>query len=209
MGKFVVQPAFGQSPRFSRVVLVAELPLQGTYLRKLSPQAASYIFALRNFPVPGKEPLVIQTANRILCAKQDNMTIRALKTVSTGRNGLGSFILQCKKLDFHYCDWAGSSKGMNGFIKSQLPKFAAANPQVEFTVSPRPSKHPIIVGHYINGREKAICVRNMEPIEILKKAELLRDANGEKLKRVNKPVNSINPSVRGVWSPYHGNGMAV
>ncbi|KAK1674471.1 thioredoxin-like protein [Colletotrichum godetiae] len=155
------------------------------------------------------------------------MTIKALKTVSTGRvssledectvvllltprqNGLGSFILQCKKLDFHYCDWAGSSKGMNGFIKSQLPKFAAANPQVEFTISPRPSKHPIIVGHYINGREKAICVRNMEPIEILKKAELLRDANGEKLKRVNKPVNSINPSVRGVWSPYHGNGMAV
>lgn len=88
MGKFVVQPAFGQSPRFSRVILVAELPLQGTYLRKLSPQAASYIFALRNFPVPGKEPLVIQTANRILCAKQDNMTIRALKTVSTGRVSL-------------------------------------------------------------------------------------------------------------------------
>lgn len=130
-------------------------------------------------------------------------------------------------MDFHYCDWAGSSRGMkyaarfraltvsliltyrSGFIKSLLPKFAAAHPQIEFTVSPRPSKHPVIVAQYINGREKAICVRNMEPYEILKKAELLRDASGEKLRRVTKPVQSINESVRGVWSPYHGNGMQV
>ncbi len=33
----------------------------------------------------------------------------------------------------------------SGFIKSVLPKFAAANPQIEFAVSPRPSKHPIMV----------------------------------------------------------------
>lgn len=76
-------------------------------------------------------------------------------------------------------------------------------------MSPRPSRHPVIVGHYINGGRKAICVRNMAPKEILEKAELLRDASGEKLKKVNKPVQSINPSVRGVWSPYHGNGMTV
>ncbi|KAK3295642.1 thioredoxin-like protein [Chaetomium fimeti] len=137
------------------------------------------------------------------------MTVRALQQISTGRNGVGSFILQCKKMDFHYCDWAGSSKGMNGFIKSLLPKFAASNTQVEFAVSPRPSKHPVIIAQYINGREKAICVRNMEPYEILKKAELLRDANGEKNRRVTKPVQSINESVRGVWSPYHGNGLKV
>ncbi|GKT87791.1 mitochondrial 54S ribosomal protein MRPL51 [Colletotrichum tofieldiae] len=127
------------------------------------------------------------------------MTIKALKTVSTGRNGLGAFILQCRKMDFHYCDWAGSSKGMNS-----LPPTPDRVHRL-----PRPSKHPVIVGHYINGREKAICVRNMEPLEILKKAELLRDASGEKVKRVNKPVTSINPSVRGIWSPYHGKGMTV
>ncbi|KAK3333148.1 thioredoxin-like protein [Cercophora scortea] len=137
------------------------------------------------------------------------MTVKALQTLTTGRNGVGAFILQCKKMDIHYCDWAGSSKGMNGFIKSILPKFAAANPQIEFVVSPRPSKHPVVIGHYINGREKAICVRNLEPLQILKKVELLRDASGEKLRKVNKPVQSVNESVRGVWSPYHGNGMAV
>jgi len=98
---------------------------------------------------------------------------------------------------------------MNAFIKSQLPKFAAEHPQIEITVSPRPRKHPVIIGHYINGREKAICVRNLEPLQILQKVKLLRDASGEKLKRTHKPVQSINESVRGVWSPYHGNGIQV
>jgi large subunit ribosomal protein L43 len=28
------------------------------------------------------------------------------------QNGVGAFILQCKRIDFHYCDWAGSSRGM-------------------------------------------------------------------------------------------------
>lgn len=95
------------------------------------------------------------------------------------------------------------------FLRNTLTRFAAANPQVEITVSPRPNKHPVIAGHYINGRHKAICVRNLEPGQILKKAELLRDASGEKLKRVTKPVKSINESVRGVWSPYHGGGISV
>ncbi len=66
-----------------------------------------------------------------------------------------------------------------------------------------------MVGHYINGREKAICVKNMEPLEVLKKAELLRNATGEKLRKMKKPVQSTNDSVRGVWSPFHGNGMKV
>ena len=90
------------------------------------------------------------------------------------------------------------------FIKNTLPRFARENPQIEITVSPRPRKHPVIRGHYINGREKAICVRNMPNELVLQKAELLRDASGDKLKRVTKPVNSINESVRGIWSPYHG-----
>jgi large subunit ribosomal protein L43 len=97
----------------------------------------------------------------------------------------------------------------SGFIKSLLPKFAAANPAVEFAVSPRPGRHPVIIGHYINGRTKPICVRNLSPMEILRKAELLRDASGEKLVKANKAVRSTKPSVRGVWSPYHGKGVSV
>lgn len=64
----------------------------------------------------------------------------------------------------------------------------------------------MVKGSYINGREKAICVRNLEMQQILKKADLLRDASGEKLKKVKggRVVESLNESVRGIWSPLHG-----
>jgi len=97
----------------------------------------------------------------------------------------------------------------SSFLRNSLTRFAATNPQIEITVSPRPKKHPVIIGHYVNGREKAICVRGLEPGQIMKKAELLRDASGEKVKRVVKPVKSINESVRGIWSPFHGGGIKV
>jgi len=92
------------------------------------------------------------------------------------------------------------------FLTHLLPTFAAAHPSIEITVSPRPHTHPVIKGSYINGREKAICVRNLEMKQILKKAELLRDASGEKLRKVKggRVVESLNESVRGMWSPMHG-----
>jgi large subunit ribosomal protein L43 len=97
----------------------------------------------------------------------------------------------------------------SAFIKHYLPAFVAKHPQIEFSVSPRPRKHPVIIGSYINGRQRAVCVRNLQPNQIIKKVEALRDSNGEKNKRTSKPVTSINESVRGIWSPYHGDGMAV
>ncbi|KAM3423466.1 hypothetical protein BST61_g896 [Cercospora zeina] len=131
------------------------------------------------------------------------MPLAALRSVAKPQNGVGAFILQCKRLDFHYCDWAGSSRGLNAFIKSHLSAFAKQNPSIEITVSPRPGRHPVITGTYINGRTKPVCVRNMDPNEIMQKVLLLRNANGEKLRRVTKPVKSLNESVRGVWSPHH------
>lgn len=40
------------------------------------------------------------------------LTILALGILTRSQNGLGAFILQCKRLDIHYCDYSGSSKGM-------------------------------------------------------------------------------------------------
>ncbi|TKA41289.1 hypothetical protein B0A54_06191 [Friedmanniomyces endolithicus] len=100
--------------------------------------------------------------------------------------------------------YRGSNTVSSAFLKHQLPAFAAQNPSIEISVSPRPGRHPVIKGQYINGREKAICVRNMEATEVTKKAELLKTASGEKLRRDRKPVKSFNESVRGVWSPFHG-----
>ncbi|KAJ5101947.1 54S ribosomal protein L51 [Penicillium alfredii] len=137
------------------------------------------------------------------------MPVQALRTVTAARNGVGAFILQCKRLDFHYCDWAGSSRGMNEFLRQNLPAFAREHPQIEIRVAPRPRKHPIIRGHFVNGKDKTICVRNLEPSDILKQTLLLKDASGEKLKRTKKPVTSTNDSVRGIWSPYHGDLRGV
>ena len=55
----------------------------------------------------------------------------------------------------------------------------------------------------VNGREKVICVRNLDANQIQKKAELLRDASGKKLKKVKRRVETQNSSVRGIWSPFH------
>lgn len=46
-------------------------------------------------------------------------------------------------------------------------------------------------------------MRNLDPLQILKKAELLKNSSGAKLKKVKWPVFSMNTSVRGIWSPFH------
>ncbi|KAG4301994.1 hypothetical protein PCK1_001970 [Pneumocystis canis] len=132
------------------------------------------------------------------------MPIRAVQYVSTSRNGMGAYIPQ-----FCYCNWAGSSRGMNLFLRHMFEKFARSHPYIEMVVSRRPGKHPILRGLYtkqyfkVNGREKVICVRNLDPQQILKKAELLKNSSGAKLKRIKWPVFSLNTSVRGIWSPFH------
>lgn len=140
------------------------------------------------------------------------MPVTALKTVATAQNGVGAFILQCKRLDFHYCDWAGSSRGMNSLLKSTQTSKASAlldltsrYPSTEFRISPRPGKHPIVKAYYINGNSKAVCVRNLEPSQIIQKAELMLQNSGTKNKKIRgRNVISSNENVRGIWSALHG-----
>ena len=51
-------------------------------------------------------------------------------------------------------------------------------------------------------------MKNMTPHQILEKAERLKSTSGEKQRKENRAgrrvVTSLNESVRGVWSPYHG-----
>lgn len=95
---------------------------------------------------------------------------------------------------------------MNSFLQSHLlPSLTTQFPQTEFRISPRPNKHPVLKAYYINGREKAVCVRNLERDQILKKAEYLLQNNGMKNKKIRgRNVISTNESVRGIWSPMHG-----
>lgn len=45
----------------------------------------------------------------------------------------------------------------------------------------------------------------------MKKVELLRDANGEKVRRVKggRVVGSLNEGVRGIWDPFHGGNKDI
>lgn len=92
----------------------------------------------------------------------------------------------------------------SSFIRTHLPQFAAKHPEIEILVSPRPKKHPTVTAHYVNGKTRPVCLRNLDTNQILNKVELLRDSTGEINKRVKKPVKSFNESVRGIWDPYHG-----
>ncbi|SAM09671.1 hypothetical protein [Absidia glauca] len=157
------------------------------------------------------------------------------KLLSTTNNGTGAFVLQCRKLVFNYCELWGSNKGMVNYIKKDLAQFARENPQIEIVVQQRKAHHPIVRGEYrkstdivvravyrccvvltldrfsvVNGREKVICTRNMQPNEIATKVNLLRDSSGEKLKNLaKKPVLSTTESVRGIWSPFHSNPHSI
>ena len=122
---------------------------------------------------------------------------------------MGAFILPCKRLSLHYCDWAGSSRGMNAYLSSSLlPLLARDHPSVEMQVSPRPHRHPTLIAHYVNGRSKAVCVRNLQPTSIHQRAERLLESSGARNRMIRgHNVSSHNENVRGIWTPFHGGLM--
>lgn len=74
-------------------------------------------------------------------------------------------------------------------------------------MSPVPNKHPVLKAHFIGGRIKAVCVKNMTVHEIKKRMEgLLENSSGNKLKRLGakKVVSERAEGVRGMWSALHG-----
>ena len=122
------------------------------------------------------------------------------------QNGAAAYVPPTTSLSLHYCDWAGSSRGMTAFLRSPLlTRLTASHPHVEFKISPRPGRHPVLKAYYVTGREKAVCVRNMRIEEIESKVKALLGNDGTKNKRLGaRKVLAVNESVRGVWSPMHG-----
>jgi large subunit ribosomal protein L43 len=133
-------------------------------------------------------------------------TINPQTDTIIAQNGSAAYVPPITSLSLHYCDWAGSSRGMNAFLRSPLlSHLTSTHPHVEFAISPRPGQHPVIKASYVNGREKAICVKNMRVEEIKAKCKLLLGNDGAKNRLVKgRKVVSRNESVRGVWSALHG-----
>lgn len=133
------------------------------------------------------------------------MPVKAIPKFSVARNGLGAFLLPCRRITLQFCNWGGSSKGIREFLKYRLPKVAAENPKIEFKIVKK-SGHPVATGTYNKvDREKAICVRNLNIDEVENKIKLLLNSSGAQLKKHKQPVESLNVGVRGIWSPFHVN----
>ncbi|CCD22644.1 mitochondrial 54S ribosomal protein mL43 NDAI_0A04890 [Naumovozyma dairenensis CBS 421] len=133
------------------------------------------------------------------------MVVKAIPRVSIARNGVGAFIFPCKKITLQYCNWGGSSQGMRDFLMSKrLDKLAKQYPFIQFHVMKK-SGHPILRAEYNNNREKVICVRNLNIDNVENKLKLLKDSSGDVLRKrtKNDNVETLNNSVRGVWSPIH------
>lgn len=131
------------------------------------------------------------------------MPIHALKGVQTKiQNGVGAFVQPCKKITLRYCNWGGSSRGMRQLVREELREIAANYPRVEIAVQTK-SGHPIVQGEYAGGLTKTVCVRNYDPLKIKEKIQLVSDSSGSKLRKFQRSVESTNPSVRGIWSPFH------
>lgn len=133
------------------------------------------------------------------------MVVKAIKQNSIARNGVGAFVFPCKKITLQYCNWGGSSQGMRDFLVSKrLELLSLKYPHIQFHIS-RKSGHPLLRAQYTNGREKVVCVRNLNIDNVENKLKLLKDSSGEILRRraQNDNVESLNNGVRGVWSPLH------
>jgi large subunit ribosomal protein L43 len=64
----------------------------------------------------------------------------------------------------------------------------------------------VLRGHYTNGRDKVICVNNLEATQVAAKVQILLNASGAKLKSLkNLTVEAApgNEAARGVWSAIH------
>ncbi|ANB12617.1 mitochondrial 54S ribosomal protein MRPL51 [Sugiyamaella lignohabitans] len=91
---------------------------------------------------------------------------------------------------------------VRNFLVEDIKRIAKENPKIEFEIV-KETGHPVIKGEYVNGKEKVICVRNYEPSKIAEKISVLANSSGKKLQNYTRSVESKNPSVRGIWSPFH------
>ena len=150
------------------------------------------------------------TDNPILLEVSMQLDINQFLTIPL-QNGLGAYILQCTRLHLTYSDHWISSTGLKSLLSSPIfPSLTTRYPSVEFRISPRPNRHPVLKAQYINGRSKAVCVRNMSREQVAEKVEFLLGNSGTRNQRVGgKKVLSGNDSVRGVWSPMHGGIKAI
>jgi large subunit ribosomal protein L43 len=87
------------------------------------------------------------------------------------------------------------------WLRSNLISFATNNPNAQITTEIKRNCHPVLRGTYLNGNNKTICVKNLEPARVNDFALFLRNQVGYKLNgKYKKPVMySEKKSIQGEW----------
>ncbi|KAF7824794.1 54S ribosomal protein L51, mitochondrial-like [Senna tora] len=117
-------------------------------------------------------------------------------------------VWQLEKLIVSYCNWGGSSREEilsfsicgRAFMESNLPTFKEQNPQLEVVTELIRGQHPHLKAFYKNRNQRVVCVKNMDPEDILLHATRLRNALGRKVVKLRTRHVTKHPSVQGTWT---------
>ena len=100
-------------------------------------------------------------------------------------------VRQLKELVIRYSDYDGSSKGIREWMRGNLVQFAQTNPDLLVKTVLLRNNHPYVRGNYINGNDKTICIKNLQPEEITSYINDLRNQIGRKVNNTLRLISVI------------------
>ncbi|XLS98136.1 hypothetical protein HN51_040871, partial [Arachis hypogaea] len=93
------------------------------------------------------------------------------------------------------------------FMESEFSAFKEKNPQLEVVIELIRGQHShlkafymIVMGITKNKNERVICVKNMDPKDVLHHATRLKNALGIKVIKLRTRHVTKRPSVQGTWT---------
>jgi len=117
-------------------------------------------------------------------------------------------VWQLRKLQLYYdAKFAGSSRGVRQFVKSDLIQWARSNPQIEIEAIHKATKEPHLTGHYLDQKEPITVGLMNAPAERCKFVfDLLRNRSlrlgKSRLDMWPKPQTATR-SLQGKWNEHY------